>query len=121
MKRNIKMAALMIAAAATMVACNNNAATEEALDTIPAEVAEEIVVEEPCVESEDVAVAEEKATTDVVAFDNTKKQTTIDASSKPSASEFEGELKKGTDGSVKQHSLSKPKAADMVNNLKKVE
>lgn len=117
MKKSIKIAALMVAAVATMVACNNNAPAEEELDTI--EEATEIVVEEPTVNSEEVAVAEETVTEEKAVVDNSKKQT-VDAN-KPAAAEFKGELKEGDANSAKKQTLSKPAAANMVKNVKKVE
>lgn len=119
MKKSIKIAALMVAAVATMVACNNNTPAEEELDTI--EEATEIVVEEPTVDSEEVAVAEDVATEEKTVVDNTKKQTGIDATNKPAASEFKGELKENDANPAKKQTLSKPSAANMVKNVKKVE
>lgn len=120
MKKSIKIAALMVAAVATMVACNNNTPAEEELDTI-VEEATEIVVEEPTVNSEEVAVAEQAApaTEEKAVVDNSKKQI-VDAN-KPAAAEFEGKLQEGEANSAKKQTLSKPAAANMVKNVKKAE
>lgn len=123
MKKNLRIAALAVAACGLMVACNNNApaelvdtvvpidtmVVEELIDTMP--VVDTPVVEQPVVKKATTKKAEtKKAETNVV------KKTNI-AAPKKSVEEVKDELKKGEGDKVtaKGKSLSpsgKPSAAE---------
>lgn len=75
MKKTMKLVALAVVASLTVVACNNNKAAEETVDSTAIEqVAEEVATEAEAVADTVVAVAEETAKEAVKTTANTAKK-----------------------------------------------
>ena len=126
MKKNVRIAALALAACGLMAACNNNAPAELVDTVVPIDttVVEEIIdtlpeVDTPVVEQPVVkkAATTKKNTTAKKTETNSVQLTNI-KSTKKNIEEVQGELKQGEGNSVGNKALnpnSKPNPADAFN------
>lgn len=126
MKKNFRIAALALGAVALMAACNNNATTDELLDTMPVidtTVVEEVIDTTPVVDTPVVAAtpapakkaATKKSPTKKIAEDvKTVKQVTLET--RKDINEIKGDLKeiKGATSVTKKElsPANKPSAAE---------